>query len=145
MMSQDALWNVVAEAYAVHSLMFGCGLSPDEVFVLTDRIENAPTPHRYASVMAVRGDKQFLMWIAPLPCRRDVKAFQKTWRFFSKRQPKIDKSGLDVVLAQSDAFRQFPELRRGLIAKGLVAEDAGHDLLGIWSLAFERTTEGPVS
>lgn len=142
---RDAIWKVVAEVYAVHSMMFGCGLTPSEVFVATDRVSNAPTTHRYASVIAIRGVEQFLMWVAPLVTRQDVKAFQKTWRFFAKRQPKIDKSGLDIVLARSEAFRQFPELRLGLIRKGLIGEDAGRELLAIWSSAFELAPQGAPS
>lgn len=145
MMTRDEAWRIVAEAYAVHFILFACDLSPDDVFVSTDRVVNAPTTDRYASVIARRSGQQFLMWIAPLPTRQDVRAFRKAWRIFSVKQPKMPKAELDLVVCTSDAYRQLPAIRDGLIAKGLATQASGTNVLEAWRATFERTTQGPLS
>lgn len=132
-MTNEAIWTVVAEAYVVHFMMFNCGLEPDDVFVGADRIVNAPTGDPYAFVSARKNGKEFLFWIAPLPLLEDAKEFRKAWLDFCRRQPQLDVLELDELVVRSQAYRQFPKLRQGLIDKGLIDESAGTDALAAWT------------
>lgn len=135
-MGRDEIWTIVAEAYAVHFLLFQCGLTADDVFVSTEPVANAPSRLPYANVIARKNGQEFLMWIAPLPGRHDRRAFRKAWTEFSRRQPQIDKSGLDLVVVASKAYTQYPDIRQVLIDKGLVGEEAGLGLLDVWRTTF---------
>jgi hypothetical protein len=151
--TNEEIWTVVAEAYVVHFMMFGCGLAADDVFVGVEPVAGAPTVDPYAFVVARRGgarDQQFLFWIAPLPTRRDDEDFRKAWTLFSHRQPTISRADLDLLVVRSQAYQHFPELRQGLIKKGLIAESAGLDMLEAWmamrtlSLPLEEGLTGEV-
>lgn len=143
-MTNEEIWAVVAEAYVVHFMMFGCGLAPDDVFVGVNLVEGTPTKDPYAFVVARKNGseaRQFLFWLAPLPTERDAKEFRKAWKVFSYRQPKMDRNDLDLIVIRSQAYQHFDELREGLIKKGLIDERAGLDMLEAWK-AMRRIDTG---
>lgn len=126
----------VRATYAVHVIMFGCGLEPDEVEVTICRVQNAPTNDPYVTVIARRGDLQYVAWLAPLPRTEDIRAFRKAWLSFANRQSTTPRAELDRIVHRSQAYLQLPEIVMGLIDKGIVPPGSGSDMLDEWNREF---------
>lgn len=136
-MTPDDLRAIVNETYVVHFMMFGCGLTADDVFVSVEPIENAPLGCPYAVVIARKNGQQFVLWVAPLPRRSDARRFRRAWLKFARAQPTMPRSQLDLIVVCSKGYANYPLVRQGLIDKGLVGPDAGQTLLEAWSEAFK--------
>lgn len=134
----------VHATYAVHVIMFGSGLEPDEVEVTICRVANAPTNDPYVTVIARRKGQQYVAWLVPLPRTEDIRAFRKAWLSFANRQSTTPRRELDAIVHGSLVYLQLPEIVQGLIDKGLVPPGSGSDMLDEWNRQFRpRPGEQP--
>lgn len=134
-LTDEDIEQVVREVYAVHSLLFQVGFTPDDVFAACQNIVNADPPGVYATVVLRAQGKEFVYWIQALPTEDEQDRYERAWKEFAALQPSMDRGLLDVFVASTQALREFHLVVRALVKKGFVLSEGAIDK---WSTPMEE-------
>lgn len=112
-----ALDVIVAETYALHTIITNVGVEPAEVSVTWAYALNLAPPGYCAVLIVERGDKCFRVPVARLK-RQDCQRYLDAWRAFVVAKKSLSKDALDGMLYRSAAWDARAQVLLALALKG---------------------------
>jgi len=120
-----ALDVIVAEAYALHTIITNVGVEPAEVTVAWAYAVNLDPPGHCAVLIVERGRLSFKVPVARLD-RSDCQRFTDAWLAFGVAKKSLSKEALDRMLYDSAAWRVRALVLLAMARKGFRLSPGTH-------------------